>query len=811
MSPNYLSCFQFLFFACILPFSLSAQNASQSIYGQVVDKLSKEALVGASIVILDSDPFVGTTSDLEGKFTLDNVPVGRVSLQVSYLGYEVLNYPEIIISSGKALNLNIDLAESVKSIGEIVVNGKRNSSTMRVQNEMATVSAMSFTLEQSTRYAGSLNDPSRLVLSFPGVRNQGDVQNGISVRGNTPSGLLWSIQGLELQSPNHFARDGSLGAVNMINSNLLQGVDFYTAAFPAQYGNAGSGVFDLKMRKGNSTKYEFSLAAGTLGMEASAEGPFSKKSEASFLFSYRYSTLGLLSAVGYSVGGNSAPGFQDFNYKINLPTKKLGVFEFFGLVGDSKIKPLKVKANEGDWSDSYRMGVLGIQNSLKVSAKTHLTSSLMYSQSKGAYYNEGERPRYNNSGLVPVYKGKTLWEESFPIIERRLQADLKSTTKISAKHSFESGLNLSYIQLNQEFKRSASNYNYNSKQDVFILKSYQADSSIALAKTAQIKAFLQHKLRLTEALSFTIGIHAIHSSLMKFTSIEPRLGMNYRFGNGHALNAGFGMHSRLEPLAFYANESKYFDQVDLVNFTAIEAFGSPNKRLGASRSIHFVLGNNLQLADQLKLKTELYLQYLYAIPVRKFYDPFDQFSTINFQYPSLFTYNFEFQEVYANKGKGLNYGIDISLEKAFIRNYYILLNASYYQSKYNTPSTQDVYQVKWLNTRYNGNFIFSATAGKDFEVGKEKNNRISMNFRSIWAGNNRSYTFDFYAGEKPFEKKLANYFRLDTRIAYTRNKEKYSWTLSLDIQNASNRINAASNPQINSTGIIPFLNYKVDF
>lgn len=804
----YLSIFLAL---CILPISLFSQNASQSIYGQVVDKLSKEALVGASIVIVDSDPFVGSTTDFDGEFLLSNVPVGRVSLQISYLGYEVLNYPEIIISSGKALHLNFELNEAINNLGEIVVNGKRNNSTMRVQNEMATVSAMSFSLEQSTRYAGSLNDPSRLVLSFPGVRNQGDVQNGISVRGNTPSSLLWCIQGLEVQSPNHFARDGSLGAVNMINSNLLQGVDFYTAAFPAQYGNAGSGVFDLKMRQGNSKKYEFSLAAGTLGLEASAEGPFSKKSDASFLFSYRYSTLGLLSAVGYSVGGNSAPGFQDVNYKINVPTKKFGNFEFFGLFGDSKIKPLNVKADEGDWSDSYRMGVLGIQNTYKVNSKTQLTSSLMYSQSKGAYYNEGVRPRYNNTGIVPVYKGKTIWEESFPIIEKRMQADLKTTTKVSAKHSFESGLNITYIQVNQEFMRSASNYNYNSKNETFVLKSYKADSSIAAINTAQVKAYIQHKLRVTESLSFTVGLHAIHLALTKFTSIEPRLGMNYLLGNGHALTAGFGMHSRLEPLAFYANESKYFDQVDIVNSTAVEAYGSPNRALGASRSVHFVLGNTLRLADQLKLKTEVYFQYLYAIPVRKFYDPFDQFSTLNFQYPSLFTYNFEYQEVYANNGKGLNYGVDISLEKAFTKNYYLLFNASYYQSKFNTPSTQDVYQVKWLNTRYNGNFIFSATAGKDFEVGKEKNNRISMNFRSIWAGNNRAYVFDFYAGEKPFEKKLANYYRLDTRLAYIRNKNKYSWTLSLDMQNTTNRINEASNPLINNTGIIPFLNYKVDF
>jgi hypothetical protein len=790
-----------------------AQSNTQNIFGQIVDSESGELLFGASIVLLSADPVRGTTTDIYGQYVLNDLPVGRVTLQVAYLGYELQSFPDVLLTSGKALNLDIKLKESFNNIKEVIVKGKKSDKSMlQVDNEMATVSAMSYSLEQSTRYAGSNNDPSRLVLSFPGVRNQGDVQNGISIRGNTPMALQWNIEGLEVQSPNHFAREGALGAVNMMSSNVMHSVDFYTAAFPAQYANAGSGVFDIKYRKGNPDEYEFSIATGTLGVEASAEGPFSKKYKGSFLVSYRFSTLGILSKLGYNVSGNTSPVYQDFNYKIQLPTKKLGVFQIFGLVGDSYIRPIEIRQEDGgQWSDEYRLSMVGIKNSARVSDRTFLQSAVMYSKSRGFFFNlwNKERFRYNEQTGVDQFKGINFYEQTFPIIENRVQVDLKTSTKVSARHSFQSGINLCYIGFDQTFRNERTTYKYNVKNDSIYFFKREVDSSTAAIKTIQIKAFLQHKYRINENLSLTGGVSFIHLQYNKFFSVEPRIGMEYNYGKQYKLSAGFGMHSRLEPLGYYGTESLYWSQ-DQSKSNAVweELYGKPNAKLQASRSVHLVLGNSLSLSSKLVLKTEVYFQYLYAIPVEKY--PFStiSYASLNYQYPSIYNYTFENQIVYANKGKGINYGIDVSLEKSFAKKYYFLINASYYESKYKTPNSEELFNKKWLNTRYNGNFIFTTTAGKDIVLGKEKNNTIGVNFRTIWAGNNR--VFDLTASE-PFASRLRNYFRLDTRIAYTRNKKKYAWTLSLDMQNVTNKINESSNPQINSVGIIPFLNYKVQF
>lgn len=797
----------------LLMSSLIGQTNVQDVFGVVTDAESGEKLFGATVYVLNTDPMMGVTTDFDGAFLLENVPVGRLDIKVSYLGYETATFPQLLLSSGKAYNLDVKLQESFNAVDEVVVLGNKvDRSMLEVHNEMATVSGMSYTLEQGSRYAGSNNDPSRLVLSFPGVRNQGDIQNGISIRGNTPTALLWNLEGMEVQSPNHFAREGALGAVNMISSNIMQSVDFYTAAFPAQYANAGSGVFDIKVRKGNPDKHEFSVSAGSLGVEASAEGPFSKKYKGSFLVSYRYSTIGILSQIGVNLGNNASPVYQDLNYKLHLPTKNLGAFSVFGLFGDSYIRPIIIKERDGAWSDEYRLGIFGVNNKVRISDKSFMNTTMMYSQSRGYFSNAMQRDRFrlNENTGEEEYRGLNMIQEDFPILEKRLQADVKIQTKVNPRHSFQTGLNVTYIDFSQAFNRQRHILNYNAKEEMLVYRGTEVDSSSADLSTVQIKAFMQHKIRLTEKLNLIAGLSFIHMNYTKFFGVEPRIGLELAYGNSHKFNTGFGMHSRLESLGYYGMESTFFTASRNSSGVTMfgEDYGSPNRLLDATKSIHFVLGNKLNLAPNLSLKVESYVQYLYQIPVVNSAFGNNDYASLNFQYPSIYNYDFRFQVDYVNAGQGLNYGVDLTLEKAFTKQYYFLVNGSYYQSKYRTPTSEEAYELKWLNTRYNGNFIFTVTAGKDFTIGKKKNNIFGLSARSIWAGNNRE---DFSEDLVPFVNRLRNYFRLDTRVAYTRNKEKYSWVLSLDLQNLSNRINEASNPLINSTGLLPFLNYKASF
>lgn len=169
-----------------------------------------------------------------------------------------------------------------------------------------------------------------MAANFAGVSIVDDSRNDIIIRGNSPIGLLWRLDGVEVPNLNHFSAAGTTGGpVSMINNNLLANSDFFTSAFPAEYGNAMSGVFDLKMRNGNNQKREYVGQIGFNGFELGAEGPF-KKGEGSYIVNYRYSVLGLMSKIGMKSGtGDATPYYQDLSFKINLPRTKIGKLSLF--------------------------------------------------------------------------------------------------------------------------------------------------------------------------------------------------------------------------------------------------------------------------------------------------------------------------------------------------------------------------------------------------------------------------------------------------------------------------------------------------
>jgi Carboxypeptidase regulatory-like domain len=334
-----------LLLGCLLAAScLQAQEILQTIRGTVTDKETNAPLVGAEVAVLTMNPIMGDVTDPDGNFKIEKLPVGRHSLQVSYLGYEPLTIPNLLVTAGKELVLNLQLVESAVQLEVATVIAKHDKA--EALNEMATVSARSFSVEETSRYAGSFYDPARMATNYAGVAvgSSSDLSNEIVVRGNSPSGILWRLEGVEIPNPNHFgSMGGSGGGISMLSSSTLSNSDFYTGAFPSEFGNALSGVFDLNMRNGNNEKREYAVMLGALGLEGAVEGPFQpltpkgerKGNGGSYLVNYRYATLGLLSAVGLNIAGDVTPKYSDLSFKLNMPTQRAGTFALFGLAGQN--------------------------------------------------------------------------------------------------------------------------------------------------------------------------------------------------------------------------------------------------------------------------------------------------------------------------------------------------------------------------------------------------------------------------------------------------------------------------------------------
>ena len=368
----------FCLFYCI---SASSQPFSQTIKGTVIDKDSRTPLPGAMVMIMESNPVIGAVADPDGNFKMTEIPVGRYNLRISYVGYDPLVIPEILVESGKQVVLSAELKESATTMQQVEVKafGRKDQAV----NSMAMISARQLTMEEASRYAGGIDDPARLASSFAGVAGNLS-SNAIVIRGNAPKGLLWCMEGVEIPNPSHFANVTSFGGggITALSSQILTSSDFYTGAFPAEYGNALSGVFDMRMRVGNNEKREHTFKAGLTGLEFASEGPFVKGKKSSYLFNYRYSTLSLISPLlPENAKGLS---YQDLTFKINLPAGKKGTFSFWGIFSTDK-SGSEAKMDSAEWEyyqdiekdkNRNRMGAIGLNHQVVVNEKTYFHTSL---------------------------------------------------------------------------------------------------------------------------------------------------------------------------------------------------------------------------------------------------------------------------------------------------------------------------------------------------------------------------------------------------------------------------------------------------
>ncbi len=323
-----------------LNFTTHAQSEQstlrQRIRGTVLDKNLATPIPGAIVQLTSVNPPLVATTDEEGNYTLENVPIGRHTLKISYLGYKEAQSSNVTVNSGKETILTIQMEEDIVSHQEVVVTGKRNSS--QANNTLIQSSVTNLRTDDINRFAGSRQDPSRMASNYAGVAGGGDQRNDIIVRGNSPTGVLWRLEGVDIPNPNHFTFTGNTGgAFSILNNNLLANSDFLTGAFPAEYGNKTAAVFDVRLRNGNNQKRENTFQLGLNGIEFGTEGPISKKQGSSYLISYRFLSFEALSKLGVSIGASGIPQFQDLTFKLNLPTEKAGTFTLWTISGTSKI------------------------------------------------------------------------------------------------------------------------------------------------------------------------------------------------------------------------------------------------------------------------------------------------------------------------------------------------------------------------------------------------------------------------------------------------------------------------------------------
>jgi hypothetical protein len=799
-----------------------SQTLTQTVRGNIKDKESGFQLPGVVIILKgDTSGKINSMSDAEGNFILTGVPVGRRTFIMSYTGYKTWVATDVIVVSGKETFLTVEMEEESMKLDEVKVVGENKG----VFNDMSSVSTKLFSIEETERYAGSRNDPARMASNFAGVQGSNDSRNDIVVRGNSPSGILWRLEEIDIPNPNHFASQGSAGGpVAIINNKYLSNSEFFTGAFPSFYGNAMGGVFDLRMRNGNNQKHERNFQLGFLGTEVGLEGPISKEKGSSYLVNYRYSTLDLFQSFKIKIGTSAVPRYQDIGFRFNFPTKKAGTFSFSGIGGISKIDLVlskdTVKPTElyGDQNrDQYfgtNMGVAILNHVYSLNERTLLKSSVAFSVQE---INSDHRlilrdTNYHADDTLPQVLDSRILES-----KATLTSFIKR--KINSRNSFKTGFYLNYFMLDY-FDRAKINSVYETSTTAIYNKDWKQRMN-SKANYILAQPFFNYTYKFGKGFTLNTGVFGQWMSLNNSYAVEPRAGIKWSINDKNLLSFGYGMHSQAQTnyIYFTAPDSLNLGGNIVANTSRILA----NKDLGLSKAQHFVLGYDLFPAKFLRIKVETYYQQLWNIPV---YTVPSSVSLLN--RGASFTRFFPIYDM-ENKGTGYNYGAELTIEKLFSKHYFFMFSGSVFNSRYKGSNGVE------NSTDYNGRFATNLLGGVEYALGKKKKNTISAGLKLTYAGGRLYSDIDTVASNRIMEivaedegtnvHQFADYFRTDLRVSYKINAKKASWEIAVDLVNITNQKNILAmsyapdptNPSkapfaVNyQLGFLPIFYVKVDF
>lgn len=715
--------------------SSSAQDKplTQNIRGIVTDRLSGSPLPYVSVGLLNIAGIEAIT-DESGEFILKDVPIGRYTIRATTVGYEPGLLYEILVISAREVYVEIPLKQRIHPLDEVIIRPQTNKN--QPLNEMALAGARMLSVEEASRYAGGMDDPARLVSAFAGVAS-GTFTNGISIHGNAPHLLLWRLEDIEIPNPNHFADLSTLGGgvLSSLSHHVLSNSDFFTGAFPAEYSNAVSGIFDMKLRNGNNQNYEHTFQAGVLGIDFASEGPTNKEHRSSYIFNYRYSTTGLLGKV---MDFGQTLDYQDLNFKMNFPTGKAGTFTVWTTALIDKFESEIEDPTEWEYADDNKqsrakqyMAAGGVGHRYFFNSHTQLKTTLATTY-------------FNHTGGEDIFDEQMEYTPWLDLDRRNTNIVLTTSLnrKFSARFTHKTGFTFTHML-----------YDMNLNLAPYVGEALE-NISKGKGSTNLLSVYTSSSIGLSDNVTFTIGLNTQMLTLNNHWTLEPRTGLKWLASQKSSFALSYGLHSRMEKMDVFFVKTRETDGQSI------------NEHLDFTKAHHVILSYHHKIADDMNLKAEPYFQYLYDIPV-----------IADSSYSVLNRNEFYVTSALVNEGKGRNVGVDITLEKYLSKGFYHMVTASLFDSRYRGGDGV------WRGTRFNRNFIINALIGKEWTWGSNRQHMLGVNLRFTLQGGDRYSPVDEeatlnhpdkevqYDQSNAYSARFSPVFLAHTTISYKINKK----------------------------------------
>jgi hypothetical protein len=727
--------------------AVGVSGLTQTIRGCVRDAASGLPVPFATVALLNTVPVRGEVADSLGRFSFKRVPIGRHDIQVSMIGYEAAVLKEVLVISAKESYNEVAIVEQAIQLNELVVTPQVNK--QKTLNVMSLTGGRMFSVEEANRYAGGFDDPARLISSFAGVTG-GSSSTALSIHGNSPQFLQWRLEGVEIPAPSHFTDMAGAGGgiYTALSSQVMGNSDFFNGAFPAEYNNALSGVFDMSMRNGNNQQHEHTFQVGILGVDIASEGPLNRESGSSYIFNYRYFNT----APVKSFTGDLSMAFHDLSFKFNFPTRRAGTFAFWGF-GVSDIYGLEAKADSSEWNEpkdaqdqNLRFNKLasGLNHKIYIGGDAYIKTSL------AATYAEGKRNmEMHKAPLMDMFDRN--WNISFNSYLNK---------KFSARHTNRTGVKVTGLVYDLDYNLSPS----------FDLIEPVVRPMNNIAKGGTVSSlysvFSSSLFNITDRLVANVGLTSQFFALNSNWSVEPRVSLKYKVAPKHSFAVAYGLHSKHEKLDYYYIK------------TAQTGDRLVNMDLKFAKAHHVTLSYDWSVTDNIHLRVEPYYQYLYDVPV----EAGTSFSIINHT-------NFYLDKALVNDGKGRNYGVDVTLERYLKDGYYWMVTGSLFDSQYMGGDGV------WRDTRYNRKFVSNVLVGKEWMCGRQKQHVFSANIGLLFQGGEYLEAINAEASveqqipvfdqQRAYLEQLDSSLGMDVSVGYKINRKKVSHEFAVKVLNAT--------------------------
>ncbi len=712
--------------------------------GYVKDAKTGESIPGATVRLLNTQ--LGTNTNPEGFYIIDNIPPQTYSVQVSFVGYETVIKYGVVIRSGGIPDLNFKLKESISELDEVVVIANPFEKI-----EETPLSIQKLSREEIATYPGGNNDIAKVVQSLPGVSGSvGGFRNDVIIRGGAPNENVYYLDGIEIPNINHFATQGSAGGpVGLLNVSFFEGVTLSTSAFGAQYDNVLSGVLQFDQRNGNNREMKTNIRVGSSETALTLESPLFKgnreESNTSFIASVRRSYLQLLFEL---IGLPILPDYWDYQYKL---THKFDKHNELIVTGIGSIDDFRV--NELDEFDEEQQAT---QDQVPIIKQQTNTIGISW------------KNRFKNgSGFMTTTLSSNRLENDF----RQFTDNINQTGLFLQNKSveMETKLRYNYIKFLKDWTISGGlslqQVNYEN-ETIDLVNNFQYDADLGFLRYGLFGQ--ANRTFNDERLSLSLGIRLDANTFTEdgnnlFETFSPRISGSYTFDKLRkwSLNASLGRYYKIPPYTILGFTDSFGNQV--------------NQTARYIQSDHAVLGLEYLVTPSARFTLE------------GFYKRYDNYPVSVTDRVSLANLGADFSvlgnEPISSVGLGRTYGLELLYQKKFTDNYYLIVAYTLYKSEY-TAFDEDAY----LPSAWDSRHLLTLTGGYKFGNNWELSGRLRYLGRTPFAPVDQAATLANYPAVIRDYSQLGNetldtFNQVDVRIDKKWNYSRWTLNVFLEIQN----------------------------